>query len=548
MRVFKPFFRLFAGHPWRQGGAVFVVVAALYGWLQAQLSFRDPDSFYHAGLTLLTGHLGPIREFPWLPFTTLSQAFADQHFLYHLLLIPFIHFFDPLSGLRVATVLLGATAVTTFFLITRLLRLRHGWAFALILATSADLMFRLNLAKASALAITLLLLGFICALFGRRWLLFLIAWLYVWAHGSWPLLPFAVLVVAVVQSSVIFFRTPIDVRLSSRLKTALYSSESRQSWLAAALTSLGTIGGLIVNPFFPANLEFFWYQTIQVALVGLADKVDVGIEWYPYALSDLIRQNGVVFVLLGIVIALAVGVSIVGRRAWRSKVSDYGRNLVPLLTVGVISFALLVLTLKSRRHVEFLIPFALLLTAIEFDRLVRRVDLRRLISLLFSKKKRLGQVVAGYIIFTLLFLPIRDIFLVSKSLRTNTYNWSRFAAVGDWMRLHVPPESVIFNGDWADFPVLFYRFPEGRYIIGLDAGFLYLHDQARYDEWRLISAGQVSENVGERIEKFFGAHYVLVRQDQEPLLQSVEADSTLLPVYEDDEVRVFMRLESDFDL
>jgi len=551
MSVFKPFFRFFSGRPWHQGGAIFVAVAALYGWLQAQPSFRDPDSFYHAGLAVLTGRLGPIRDFPWLPFTTLSQAFADQHFFYHLLLVPFVWLFGPLPGLRLATVLLGAAAVTAFFLVTRLFRLRHGWAFTLLLATSADLMFRLNLGKASALAITLLLLGFVCALHGRRWLLLLIAWLYVWTHGSWPLLPFVALVVAAVQSSVIFFGLPTDVRSSSRLLTALRSPESGRAWSAAGLACLGAIGGLVANPFFPANLEFYWRQTVQVALVGLTDAVEVGIEWYPYALSDLIRQNGVVFVLLAVLVALAVGVSIVGRRAWRSEAGDYGRNLVPLLATGAVSLALLMMTLKSRRHVEFLVPFALLLEAIWFDRLTRRVDLRQLVSFFFVGRKRLGRIMVGYVVLTLLFLPIRDVFLVSRSLRTNAYDWSRFTEVGDWMRLHVPPGSVVFNGDWADFPVLFYRFPEGRYIIGLDAGFLYLRDPARYDDWRLISSGQAGQDVGERIEKVFGSHYVLVRRDQVSLLRSVESDPTLLPVYEDDEVLVFMRfweLGSDLDL
>ncbi|MFH2063003.1 MAG: hypothetical protein ABIJ46_02500 [bacterium] len=529
----------------RSALVVFVLAAAAYAVLEATASFRDPDSFYHAEMARVTWASGPVREFPWLPFTTLADAFADHHFLYHLLLGPFVSLLGPFYGLATATVLFGAAAVAAFYLVTRAFGLRFGWAFTLLAATSVDLMFRLNLAKASSLAVILLLVGFVAAVRGRRWSVLGVAWLYVWAHGSWPLLPFVVLAVAVSASLVSAFRADGRVRLVRRILSALVSAESTgRVWSTFALCCLGSAAGLVANPFFPANLEFYWRQTVQVALVGLPAAVEFGVEWLPYSPLELLSQNGAMFVAVLLVAGGWVAALLAGSRASRGRAEAAGaaRNAVSLLSAAVVSAALLALTLHSRRHVEFLTPFMLLDAAIAFDWLLRRTDPRRLADFVFSRHPRLRTFAACYAVAALCLLPVRGYVLVHRSMREGARDWSSFVAVGEWMRLHVPSGSVVFTGDWSDFPAIFLNFPAGRYVIGLDAGFLYLRDRTLYDEWRRLSSGEAGDRTAERVAAAFDASYVLVRRDQVNLRNAVQSDPDLVPVYGDGQVELFMRL------
>src|SRR5688500_18714804 len=52
-------------------------------------TFSDPDGFYHAKVSQLMEQGELESQFPWLQFTTWRAEYADQHYLYHWLLIPF---------------------------------------------------------------------------------------------------------------------------------------------------------------------------------------------------------------------------------------------------------------------------------------------------------------------------------------------------------------------------------------------------------------------------------------------------------------------------
>src|SRR3989344_3431557 len=110
MRTIHRSSNFFATHPYRQAAVIFAVSVLLFSWLHWQPAFADPDSFYHAKMSQFLLERGAINEFPWLSATSLRYQFVDHHFLYHLILIPFVAV-SPLIGLKVATVLLAARAL-----------------------------------------------------------------------------------------------------------------------------------------------------------------------------------------------------------------------------------------------------------------------------------------------------------------------------------------------------------------------------------------------------------------------------------------------------
>ncbi|NQU83755.1 MAG: hypothetical protein HQ536_03510, partial [Parcubacteria group bacterium] len=78
-------------------------------------TFPDPDSFYHAKMGVLTAD-GFVKDFPWLQFTGLKDYFTDHHLAYHILLVPFIFFFGPLLGTKIASVFFASLLISVLYL------------------------------------------------------------------------------------------------------------------------------------------------------------------------------------------------------------------------------------------------------------------------------------------------------------------------------------------------------------------------------------------------------------------------------------------------
>ena len=87
---------------------VFLLAFFIFGWLQLNPGFLDPDSFYHLKISKMISAQGPVFDFPWLQFTVLKDYFIDHHFLYHVLTIPFINLLGDFVGFKFFSALLAA--------------------------------------------------------------------------------------------------------------------------------------------------------------------------------------------------------------------------------------------------------------------------------------------------------------------------------------------------------------------------------------------------------------------------------------------------------
>ena len=82
----------------------------------ATLDMPDNDGFYHIKLAHLMRTEGLKPDFPWLPLTILNQdEFYDHHFLFHLLQIPFLWFFEPVTAAKIAAVTFGSLAIFSVY-------------------------------------------------------------------------------------------------------------------------------------------------------------------------------------------------------------------------------------------------------------------------------------------------------------------------------------------------------------------------------------------------------------------------------------------------
>src|ERR1700687_2575575 len=110
-----------------------VSIGLVFWWLQfstASICCGDFDGYYHIKWSqqlwngLRTGHFSP--RFIWLPLTSLNAShYADQHFLYHLLLVPFTWFGDLRLGAKVATMVFGSVAIFSLYWLVLRYRIRY---------------------------------------------------------------------------------------------------------------------------------------------------------------------------------------------------------------------------------------------------------------------------------------------------------------------------------------------------------------------------------------------------------------------------------------
>lgn len=516
--------------------AVFVIAFLLFANFQHVNVFADPDSYYHAamGVQLRDGHFS--TSFAALPYTTLAHAYADQHFLYHFLIAPFAALADPLIGLKLLTVVLGSLMALTFYWFLR--RWNVPWAFAatMLLLMVNPFTFRMNLAKASSLSLTLLILGLAAAFSYRYWLLGVLSFAYVWFYGGFPLLVFSVVLFAIVSAAHRkIMRRQDSNTLVHRIRALLGRSFRHQrirrlNLRIAVAVIVGTVLGLVLNPFFPSNIRFYFDQLVRIGIMNYQHVIGVGGEWYPYHFIELIANT--VLVSIPLVIALVLFVLFIKRQSSRS------------ITLFFLWLFFFVLTLKSRRYVEYYVPFSMLFVAMSLKDSVGEIkwkDAWRSFThdFLGNFWARIGIVaVATYCLILLPTIVVRDYVSEKKDL-ANGFPIGMFQEESTWIKDHGTAGSIVFHSDWDEFPVLYYYNSSSRYIAGLDPTFLYVQDKDRYHQWVSVTLGTATGDIHAIVRGAFDADFVLVAHDHIAMKSLIESDARFMLAFTGHDANVY---------
>lgn len=486
---------------WLVYAAGLLVVFVLNQWSN---QLADPDAFYHMKMAQLLWQSGIVWAFPWLPFTTLASHFIDQHLLFHLIMIPAVAWWpDPFAGVKALTALLGVGTVIAFGLTIRRLHWFGGLPLSLILAATITFSFRLQLVKATPLALMVLLLGLICLVEQRYWWLVGVSALYVWTYGG-----FIMLVV-------------VTAWWSLTELVSLLIQRRWQNWRVVVWPMLAVLGGcilgIVVNPYFPTNLWFYWEQTVQIGIVNYRDIISVGSEWYPYNLAQLWLAS----TLLVLTVIVAITVRLLRRVTWQ-QLDWFG--------LGLALFGL-ALTLKSRRYVEYWAPFTLLACAMWLRFWVWSWPTWYWRQLLAATG------VAMVVVMSLVPVMINDL----EQNQTDSRNGlpvTHYQTASQWLRQHTPAGSTILHSDWDDFPELFYYNDQARYMAGLDPTFMYRADPERYQLWVDVTTGQYQGDMPGAL-RTLQADYVLIELDHTAMDVLVKRSGVAELVYRDAEVKIY---------
>ena len=513
---------------WLQALLLFLVIFLLFFWFHSTPYFADPDSFYHIKIALLIKEKGIVKDFPWLQFTILKDYFTDHHFLYHLFLIPFISF-SPLWGAKLSSVFLAAVLGLVFFYFFSYFKIRGAFFYVLFLFTVGPFLFRMGLVKVPSLSLIFLFLIIFSIFKEKKILLIILSFFYVWLYAGWPIILFVLFFHFF--STALFDCFEKKEKLFKNFLISLFSFNHLSSFLACFL---GLSLGLILNPYFPENLYFYWVQIFKIAIINYRGIVNVGREWYPYQFLELLGQTSLLFILL----LFALGLFILNLFSLQRIPLDLKRksNLFTLFLLFLLFF---LFTLKSKRYVEYFVPLGVVFSAFLINESLGQVKiLRKFFRESFKRKRKI--VFISLVIFFLLsssFIVGQDLLETKRALQ-NGFHFKKYQKVSEWFKENIPQGEIIFHGSWDDFPMLFYYNEKNYYLVGLDPVFMYEKDKDLYREWFRIVSGRDKENLAFKIRKDFHSSYILV-SNQEVFRKNLSVDPSFEKIYQDGEVTVF---------
>ncbi|MFZ1702094.1 MAG: hypothetical protein WBO10_11960 [Pyrinomonadaceae bacterium] len=499
----------------------------------------DWDGYYHIKWSsLLWENFSQFKwlpSFDWLPLTVLNpQDYADHHFLFHLLQIPFLWFFEPVTAAKVSTVFYATLAIFSIYWLLFRYEVKYQliWL-AAILTCSNAFFYRMNMAKAPPLTIIITVLG-IHLLFQRKyvWLLPLM-FAFVWTYSLFPLLLFAAIIWTVI----------------------IGWNERRFEWRPIAYTFSGMVLGNLINPYFPQNILLFVEHFWTKFKVGSDFVVAVGGEWYPYSGMELLTNFPIAM------LAMLIGYILFVPR----------KNAVPEKAAFFLAFTTILLAaqFRSKRFAEYFPPFAVLFAAFAWNAFTTPKvvelpeDFQRDIDPYLDAQKpterqswmasaRVAAVwVVGILLCALWLVNMIGLSRLGSdyggligNISTNEpgdkYRRTMEFATGldETGAENIPKGERIFNCTWDDFPKLFFYDTKHAYVYGLDPNYLYSENPELYKLLKDITEGKI-DDPAPLIRDRFGANYIFAdaKENTDMIAKALES-GWVETIYEDDEARI----------
>ena len=370
----------------------------------------------------------------------------------------------------------------------------------------------MSLVKASAWSLIILLGILFCVHTKKMWLIILLSFIYVWSYGGWPL--------ALV---VVFIFICADMFLHG-IKRA-YADENI-FLLISVIVGLGL--GLVLSPYFPQNLSFYYTQIVDIAMINQQTIIPVGMEWYPPIMSVWVIQN--IWLLVLFVVACA------------STLLTRRKQNVFSLSLMILAFLLFILALKSQRNIEYFAPIAIIASAyalhvaevpqkvFEFYKKIHKKTIRVMfITFLCIASGLLIASITG---------SVKGVFIAHQK----TYAYSLYQNAAYYLETHTEDNEIVYHSSWDEFPILWYHNDKNRYIAGLDPTFFYRKNPESYMKWLDITRAKTCEGIKEHVQSL-DARYVFIALDHEGMRNCIEGDLSFTLVYHDDSAWIYKLID-----
>ena len=464
------------------------------------------DAYYNAQIAKLmsTGDW-IITDFTWTPFSIWSESFFDKEWLFHLYLVPFVSSFGKIQGMLMATLIaIFFIAISWAILLKCVGVKKHIFLAMIFILFSSGYLFlgRIILGRSILFSLIFLPLIISCAIRKKTLFIVVLTYLYTLSYVG------AVQVIPIILLFDIFEFKFERENGSSTLASRLLIKESWKENLSKMILPwviLGFFMGLIINPYFPTNINGIY---VQIILVLKANWFGVGGG----KVLQATELSGIGIKRIFWHLPLIIFFIFTSRAMWINRtVSDIRRNIGSLFVLSVLY---LIMTVFSQRFIEYLAPFSSLFILLYWTQFPLKKIGKYNLSESFYHKFRVGAIII------LIGFGAYSTYLLNQNFYRDHlfYNSS-----SKWLAKNVEPNSIIFTGDWDMNTVLFCNAPQFRYFVMLDPYFMYAYSSEKYFKWLKICEGKVT-NPSITIINEFGTTVVFVPHDRPKFLRKLELD------------------------
>ncbi len=547
--------------------ALAAILALWLVFLMPWHGFPDPDALYHATLSNLMWTRGVITAFPWLDLTVLGTHFADQHFLFHVLQMPFVKLFGVLQGSRISSIAFALICLLGLGIVFKKFAIKHFAFWILLLAVSQPFCTRIIQGKASPLAILVWFVGVALSLmylkrpchpersltepkdlvrsdkarsfdfirlthFAQddkiKYLsgVFICSLVFTLLHGGWILLPIS-----------LFLIWLGDLIYKKITRATSYELRDAVNGLFSLFASmLGILFGILIHPGRAQLLNLFWVQVVQIGIFTPVN-LNMGNEWSPASWQAVIG----LFAVPGILLIIGmIGIFV----APKKEPLDLHTKTVLVLS-PLIAF-LFTISLKSLRYAEYFQPLFVFWVAL----ILQWTDWKQFFSTLnFQIPTRYFQLPTSYLLKSLI------VFCVTVTAVSNAY--------GAYTSMHgklnftdttyqmpmliiasiAKPGDRVFHAQWDEFPSLFYLNQDLKYVSGLDPTFLYDASTTLaidYSKFSYDAASTTKEFAWSLIHDRTGSKFVLVDTNRGGALDAlISSDPRYVKVAQGDGAKAY---------
>jgi hypothetical protein len=422
----------------------------------------DPDTYFHLGCARRLFEGGCVRSFPWLPYTTLHEPFANLYIGQHLLLAPIATVLPPALALQVSVLLLSSGLAASVFLVLR----RHGvaraapWVTLGLLAMPEPFIYALYIKGAATFLIVLV--WFVDAVWsGARRRVLVLAWLSVYVYiGATVLVPFVIIHVVVTRAMT--GRWTLDL---------------------LAATIAGLVAGMIVNLGWPAQWTHVLAElrTIFERDPRLVPGELRGAEW-------AMLPGGAILSLAGAMLAAWAIVFV--RRLGAAAAAPATAVSAAIAALGLCGAALDVGTKMLELSAVFsILAIPLIARTVTWPRWVPYAAAAIAAVLAVKNVVRLG----------------------GEMDRPGQAHPSDYRELAAWLDERTDPDEVVVTA-WDDMPGLFFFGHDQRYVAGWNVQFLLDGDERRFNAYYLLFTAQVSDPEQLLPTLFDGARFLILRR------------------------------------
>lgn len=458
---------------WFAAGGAVVYAGVVLFVLQFQTAYvNDPDALYHIGVSRLITERGLARTFEWAQLSIWKDRYSDKEFLLHVAMRPFVGGSpdDAIKGAKDFIGFLGLGIFAAFAFTLRRHQVPLAWLWVLILlAASAHWLVRLTMVRGHVLSILLAVLS-VHFLLAANWrALAALGFAYAWGYSA----PHLIVAIAAVVTACrwIYDRT--------------------WDWKPLAAAAAGVVGGSILHPYFPNNGHTLWVQNVDVLWASWTSSETVGKEMEAHA-SRLL--------LLGSPLAMAVFIA--SNLAAAAAPRKIGWQAFAVLALAWCFF---LLYMMSWKFVEYFAPMTILAGA-----LVCRDA--------FPEVRPKAWIAAAVV--ALAAHGLTTAVAIESQKVGQLPRWE--VGASEWIRRHVPKGETILHLSFDQFPPLFLRDRDHRYLVALDPMFAYAAHPEEMEYLARVKSGREKPEPRDMANRL-GGRYLVLRPVHEGVARELEA-------------------------